>query len=228
MLTKDIIESSKITPTENVSSLGYDRVIEGIIQNNPDKMFLDAGAGMRPVYYRNVINLEIVNYWTTDIVASGEAIPFKEETFDGIFSVAVMEHVPNFFNYAENILRVLKKGGIMYCAVPFMQPEHGYPHHYYNMTHEGLLNLFRGRVSFKKTGYMQAAFHPLNSLRWFLDIYANGLLNKKEKEEFLRMRIEEILTMNEGRFQEIIHSANLKESEYRKICSGSFFLGAKN
>jgi hypothetical protein len=27
--------------------------------------------------------------------------------------------------------------------VPFLQPLHGYPHHYYNMTGEGLRNLFR-------------------------------------------------------------------------------------
>jgi hypothetical protein len=36
----------------------------------------------------------------------------------------------------------LKPGGELICAVPFRSLYHGYPHHYYNMTHQGLGNLF--------------------------------------------------------------------------------------
>ena len=36
----------------------------------------------------------------------------------------------------------MKPGGRIFAAVPFLQPYHGYPDHYYNMTAAGLRNLF--------------------------------------------------------------------------------------
>jgi uncharacterized protein YbaR (Trm112 family) len=227
MLTASIIQNSRIEPTDNISSHQYDPKIQSIIETNPNKWFLDAGSGLRQTYYENVVNLEIVPYWSSDVIGSVEQIPFREETFDGVFSVAVMEHTPNFFRCAENLLRVLKPGGILFCAVPFLQPEHGYPNHFYNMTHEGLLNLFRQKVKFEESGFIDPAMHPLNTLQWFLRIYADGLTDPASKEKFLKTSINEIVQLDEKSVRDTILGHSLRKEEYRKICSGSYFIGTK-
>jgi SAM-dependent methyltransferase len=99
-------------------------------------------AGLRDIYYDNVVNYEIVDYDTTDVIGPGERLPFRDGVFDAVISIAVLEHVRDPFACAAEIVRVLKPGGELVCSVPFLQPLHGYPHHYYNMTPQGLRALF--------------------------------------------------------------------------------------
>ena len=42
----------------------------------------------------------------------GEKYPFKDETFDAIFSISVFEHIPEIDRALNESLRVLKKGGL--------------------------------------------------------------------------------------------------------------------
>ena len=78
------------------------------------------------------------------MIGVAEVLPFGDNAFDAVISVAVLEHVRDPFGAAQEIIRVLKPGGKLFCCVPFLQPFHGYPNHYYNMSHVGLANLFRG------------------------------------------------------------------------------------
>jgi len=50
-----------------------------------------------------------------DIFADAHAIPFRSETFDAVFSYAVLQHLYNPFVAISEIKRVLKPGGI-YCG----------------------------------------------------------------------------------------------------------------
>jgi SAM-dependent methyltransferase len=50
------------------------------------------------------------------LAASAEALPFAEGSFDGIWSVAVLEHVPRPEKALQEIARVLKPGGVAYLA----------------------------------------------------------------------------------------------------------------
>ncbi|RUT85512.1 class I SAM-dependent methyltransferase, partial [Mesorhizobium sp. M7A.T.Ca.US.000.02.1.1] len=141
-LPDDLAKIAGVVPTDSISQHDYIDMIKAKIERNEDKLFLDAGAGFRPVYYRNVVNLEIVPYATTDILAVLEKIPFRDESFDYVISNAVLEHVRDPFAAAREMTRVLKPGGEMFVHVPFLQPYHGFPHHYYNMTKDGLRSLF--------------------------------------------------------------------------------------
>jgi SAM-dependent methyltransferase len=172
-LTAEFQKQFSIVPTENVSAWDYDPRIVEIIRKHPDRMFLDCGAGYRTRHFDNVINFEIVDYPSTDVLGVGEKLPFAANSLDGVFSVAVLEHVKDPFLCAREIVRVLKPGGVLFCAVPFLQPLHAYPHHYYNMTKQGLANLFEALDI--REQYVPLSLHPMTSLQWILRLYAQGL-----------------------------------------------------
>jgi SAM-dependent methyltransferase len=77
-----------------------------------------------------------------DYVADAHALPFADDTFDFVFSLAVFEHLHSPWVAAKEIARVLRPGGRVYTLAAFLQPLHGYPSHYFNATEFGLARLF--------------------------------------------------------------------------------------
>lgn len=156
-----------------------------------DKLILDCGAGYRDTFHANVINYEIVDYPSTDVLGIGEKLPFKSGSLDAVMSFAVLEHVRDPFACAREIIRVLKPGGTLYITVPFLQPFHGYPDHYYNMTSSGLKNLFARDLEILDCG---VPFYgvPIISLNWFLKSYVKGL-PPEAADHFKSLKIGELL-----------------------------------
>lgn len=190
-LTEDLKNKYNIISTENVSSNDYDPIALGIINECSDGLILYCGSGKRSHYYNNVVNFEIAPYDTTDVLGVGEELPFKDDVFDGVFSLAVLEHVKNPFKCAAEISRVMKPGAKLYCVVPFLQPLHAYPHHYYNMTMEGLKNLFDQYLHIEKQEIIGSGL-PIWTLTWFLNSWLNGL-NTDAKDEFLKMTVADLI-----------------------------------
>jgi SAM-dependent methyltransferase len=185
-LDDDLKAQFGVEDTENVSAHGYGPEVVAMIEEFKDGLLLDCGAGRRPVYYKNVVNYEIVNYDSTDVLGVAEVLPFVDNAFDAVISIAVLEHVRDPFSAAREIMRVLKPGGRLICCVPFLQPFHGYPNHYYNMTHVGLANLFRElKVVDQK---VVSATGPIHTLVWILGCWLSGL-EGKTKQDFLDMRV---------------------------------------
>ncbi len=174
-----------------ISENGYDDETVEWIEALADGLILDVGAGYRPVYYSNVVNFEMMDYATTDVVGAAHRLPFKDGTFDGVISIAVLEHVKDPFRCAAEIARVLKPGGWLKCCVPFLQPLHGYPHHYFNMTHEGLRTLFEGRLTIERQEVTKST-HPVWAIAWQLRSWAQGLPPRARKQ-FLRTRVEDLI-----------------------------------
>ncbi|MEH2380965.1 MAG: methyltransferase domain-containing protein [Nostoc sp.] len=191
LLTQELIVHGIVKSTENISANKYDSVAINIIQQFKNGLILDNGCGLRDVYYDNIVNFEIVDYPTTDVIGIGEKLPFKSEVFDAVFSLAVLEHVRNPFECAQEITRVLKPGGTLYAAVPFLQPFHGYPDHYYNMTSSGLKNLFSEEFEILECSVPQAGL-PVWCLTWFLNSYIRGLPEAAAKN-FKNMKISDLL-----------------------------------
>ena len=85
---------------------------------------LDIGAGEG--HYTSYLRGEVVSLdpdfenlskvLSTKVVGSAEGLPFPDNTFDAIWSCAVLEHVKK--NYIPNAIRVTKPGGIIYILTP--------------------------------------------------------------------------------------------------------------
>ncbi len=64
--------------------------------------------------------------------------------FGTIFCLSTLEHCNNPFKMAENISKLMNKGGNLVISVPFAWKIHGYPNDYWRFTPEGIKVLFPG------------------------------------------------------------------------------------
>jgi SAM-dependent methyltransferase len=192
-LTSELRTETAIEATSNVSTNNYDRYITNLIKTIDLRggLVLDCGAGCRNVYYENVVNYEVVDYDTTDIIGVAEVLPFKDDSFDGVISIAVLEHVRHPFRAAAELVRVLKPGGQLICSVPFLQPLHGYPHHYYNMSPQGLRALFERNLEIDDHKVIDSML-PIWSLTWIVQSWANGL-SGNTRRQFLDLSLRDLL-----------------------------------
>ena len=190
-LGEDLRSKYNIISTDAVSSNNYDVAVLELIQKCEDGWILDCGAGRRDIYYGNVVNFEVVDYDSTDVLGVGEKLPFKDNSFEVVLSFSVLEHVKDPFLCAKEIARVLKPGGTLICSVPFLQPYHGYPHHYYNMTAQGLKNLFASHLEIDKVDVSENEL-PIWSITWILQNWVSGLKGET-REDFLQMKIADLI-----------------------------------
>jgi predicted SAM-dependent methyltransferase len=121
----------------------------------------------------------------------GEVLPFGDNSFDAVFSLAVLEHVKDPFACAREIARVLKLSGGLMCCVPFLQPVHGYPSHYYNMTGRGLKTLFSPGIRIDRHEVYSSVL-PIWSLTWIVKSWAEGLTGQA-RDEVLNLRLGDLL-----------------------------------
>ena len=118
----------------------YSDAVMGLLEEIGDGIVLDFGAGNTPdVYIKpNICYLDVQQYHHTDVVSNTSKLPFADASFDAVISQAVFEHLPDPFLTARELYRILKPGGLVYVDTAFMQPLHGDPSHYFNMTLHGL------------------------------------------------------------------------------------------
>ncbi len=138
---------------------------------------LNAGSGVRDVRMGDsLVNLDIAHRKKPHVVGDLHTLPFREDSFDTILNVAVLEHVPAAWDCVDEFYRVLAPGGQVICCVPFLQPVHDDPGDFVRFTEEGLRRLFTdkgfevtwsgGGLSFFHTlGWI---IHELLISRWYL------------------------------------------------------------
>lgn len=223
-LTRELAASTAISDVDAASGHGYDAEVLALIEANADGVLLDCGAGRRDIYYSNVVNFEIVDYDTTDVLGVGEALPFKDNSFDAVISIAVLEHVRDPFQCAREISRVLKPGGKLFCAMPFLQPVHGYPHHYFNATPQGLKRLFEDDLQTEQP-VVTAAFHPIWALSWILNSWSRGL-DKSARAKFEATTVAELMRHPLPHMHES-YVANLSAEAQGELACGSVLRATK-
>ena len=133
---------------------------------------LDFGCGSKP--YRNLFvncdeyigcDIEVSGHSheneNVDVYYDGKTLPFKDNTFDGVVSSEVFEHVFNLEDIVKELNRVLKTGGEMLVTVPFVWNEHEIPYDFGRYTSFGISailerNGFEVMELRKSTTYVEA------------------------------------------------------------------------
>jgi SAM-dependent methyltransferase len=101
---------------------------------------LNVGAGSSQLHPA-LINVDIVPGPTIDVCASVERLPFPDEFFDLVVSQELLEHVRDPFRAMQEMRRVVKKGGVIYCQVPFIIGYHPGPTDFWRFTRQGIREL---------------------------------------------------------------------------------------
>jgi len=212
----------------NVCSHGYDNDVLKIVQEVKARggMVLDCGAGYRSAVDENIVTTEVTPFPSTDLLAINQILPFQDNTFDAVLSLHVLEHVSNPFACAQELVRVTKPGGVVFAVTPMIVPEHGYPHHFFNPTIEGLKSLFSG-IAQVETTYVPVLGHPMNGLRSILDLYLWSL-PEALKGRFKTMTVEELLA---GTLEESIRTdiaVRVSEEGVRRLAANYAIRVRKN
>ncbi len=175
-ITKDFTLDFKISENPNASDHAYNPSALRFIEECGSKggMALDCGSGLRSFTSAHLLQTEIMPYPNVDILAVAQKLPFKDEAFDVVLSFDVLEHVTDPFASAAELSRVLKPGGYLYIDLPFLQLEHGYPHHYFNATRMGLRKLFDPYLAVQAHVVPQSG-HPAHLVWQAINTYRNGL-----------------------------------------------------
>ncbi len=155
---------------------------------------LDFGCGSKP--YKNLFQVE--NYFGVDMIDQGHTheqelgdidvyydgkkLPFKDESFDSLFSSEVFEHVFNLEDILKELKRVLKKGGKALFTVPFVWDEHEIPFDYGRYSSFGIKYLlekhgFRVIALEKSTKYLETVFQLWNLYLYYKLYSKNKYLN---------------------------------------------------
>ncbi len=119
---------------------------EQVQGQDQEALILDIGAGhgdfAQAYAGRKSLALDVVPYPEVDLACDlAECVPFRESTFDMLILMNVLEHVYHFHELLDALHYLLKPGGSLAVAVPFMIKVHQAPFDFYRYTHYTLIEL---------------------------------------------------------------------------------------
>ena len=90
--------------------------------------------------------MDPVDTYGPDIVGDIHEMPFSDNSLEAILCIAVLEHIENPIKAAEEMHRVLQKGGLLLVFVPFLyyyNAERGYYGDYWRFTPDSIKYIFK-------------------------------------------------------------------------------------
>lgn len=85
--------------------------------------------------------IDIVDGPHVDLVADAHDLPLKDASIRTVILNNTLEHVANPFQVISEVNRVMKPGGVLLVAIPFLRPIHADPDDYTRFTRSGLRHL---------------------------------------------------------------------------------------
>jgi SAM-dependent methyltransferase len=146
---QNVIEQSQLINSSRIHLLQANQQFAKSLKVN--SKLLDVGAGDQP--YRQLFShvryesadFEVVNkpYGRSTYVCDVcERIPVEDQTFDYILCNQTLEHLREPQRALNEMFRVLRRGGRIFCTAPLFYEEHEVPHDYFRYTRYGLSYLF--------------------------------------------------------------------------------------
>jgi len=159
------------------------RRLRGLIESFPENAFiLNVGAGYSDLGPR-VVNTDIFDSGTTDVISSALELPFADESADLVVLQGVLEHVKDARRTLGECIRVMKTGARFYTEMPFMQPYHESPIDLRRCTLPGLAEIckpLREIESGMNVG-------PASTLTWITRELLAGLLSGGNEKSYARI-----------------------------------------
>lgn len=121
-----------------------------------------------------LVNINIGPFPNVDVVADAYELPYADGVVDAVHCEAVLEHLEFPETAVREIYRVLRPGGKVFAATPFLQAFHGYPDHFQNFSLTGHVRLFeRAGFSTLSSG---TCVGPGFAMRDLFGVYLRGNL----------------------------------------------------
>lgn len=181
---------------------------------------LELGCGNQEHDDPNIIRTDVLLHPYVDAVADVHTLPVQDASVDFVFSGAVFEHLRDPFAAAREIHRVLKPGGYVYADWNFVFAYHGYPHHYFNASLQGIRQAFG---AFRELRAGVAPFQgPGYALRQVLETYLAGLPDDVPMDRELRRSVELVLG-----FPLAEVDTRMTAQAVERTAAGVFFFGIK-
>ncbi|WP_447754578.1 class I SAM-dependent methyltransferase [Sphingopyxis fribergensis] len=209
--------------TSSVTLANCRRFIAEVGKISPSPRILVIGSGERgqgtDMLWENDgitrIGIDIYPSHTTDFVADAHELPFRDQSFDGVWIQAVLEHVAEPQRVVAEIERVLKLDGIVYAETPFMQQVHEGAYDFQRFTVTGHRFLFRRFDALAMGGNKG----PGVVLAWAIRYFFWGLFRSRKAATLISYPLLVLLRM----LDRFMDPRALWDGP-----SGTYFLGRKN
>lgn len=156
---------------------------------------VELGSGNRRLS-GDIINIDLFTFPNVDISANIENSPIASSSVDYVILDSVIEHVPRPQAVIDEVWRILKPGGKLFCINPFLFPYHGYPAHYCNFTRDGMQQLL---IKFD-TAVIEPHYGPTSALINILSEYVAITIAGQRRTLYLVIRASMLLLIGWTRF----------------------------
>lgn len=190
-------------------------------QNTPNCLVIgsgEIGRGTKKLFDSKTISIvgsDIYESNFVDVVSDAHYLPFEDQSIDGVWIQAVLEHVVNPQMVVEEIFRILKPDGIIYAETPFLQQVHEGRYDYSRFTVLGHRYLFKNFTSIDIGGNKGAGV----ALAWSIKYFLWALFRSKRIASLLSLPFTILLRL----LEKFVDERSLYDAS-----SGVYFLGKKN
>ena len=169
----------------SITRISLDNKLIPILQQlEQNKNVLEIGSSSYEVYRKHIKSphyhsLDIVKHDNVDIVGDIHNLDWDSDYFDIILGIEILEHLYDPKAAVQQVLRLLKPGGICVITTRFMFPYHPCDKDYYRFTKDSLADLFKGFSStqIQHHGNGIQVFWQMITYKYPLLLYPLRLLN---------------------------------------------------
>ncbi len=202
----DLRDDPRPLPGLDCAGLGIGPINDALARGD---RILELGAGRETTTAPTVVRTDAFVFAAEhlDAVADAHALPFRDASFDFVFSLAVFEHLHSPWLAAAEIARVLRPGGRVFTLCAFLQQLHGYPDHYFNISESGLRRLFSDGFDIEFCGPSRRSPHresavPLYRMREMAEAYRREM-PAPLRTRWRRRRLERALAVAAHQYQQL-------------------------